>query len=64
MSNRRIAGELVITHRTAESHVAHILAKLGLTTRAQIAAWVAAHAPHSATADATAGDGLAGPHRP
>jgi predicted ATPase/DNA-binding CsgD family transcriptional regulator len=64
LSNRRIGEVLVITHRTAESHVAHILAKLGLTTRAQIAAWVTAHAAHSATADATAGDGPARPHRP
>ncbi len=38
--NRRIAQELVISIRTAESHVDHILTKLGFTSRTQIAAWV------------------------
>jgi predicted ATPase/DNA-binding CsgD family transcriptional regulator len=42
-SNREIAGALVIAQRTAESHVENILVKLGFTSRAQIAAWVAAH---------------------
>jgi DNA-binding CsgD family transcriptional regulator len=37
-SNRRIAEELVVTERTAETHVCRILSKLGLTSRAQIAA--------------------------
>jgi len=41
-SNRDIAAVLVISRRTAESHVDHILTKLGLANRAQIAAWVAA----------------------
>lgn len=36
---RAIAGQLVISRRTAESHVENILAKLGYTSRAQIAAW-------------------------
>ncbi|GDY29122.1 ATP-binding protein [Gandjariella thermophila] len=39
LSNRQIAETLVIAQRTAESHVEHILAKLGFTSRAQIAAW-------------------------
>lgn len=38
---RQIAAELTISTRTAESHVAHIMAKLGLTARTQIAAWIA-----------------------
>ncbi|RJL30766.1 ATP-binding protein [Bailinhaonella thermotolerans] len=42
LSNREIAERLVIAKRTADSHVEHILAKLGFSTRAQIAAWVAA----------------------
>jgi non-specific serine/threonine protein kinase len=42
MSNREIAASLVISQRTVESHVEHILAKLGFTSRTQIAAWVAA----------------------
>ena len=38
-SNRAIADELVVTVRTVESHVTHILRKLGFDSRAQIAAW-------------------------
>jgi predicted ATPase/DNA-binding CsgD family transcriptional regulator len=41
-SNKEIAAELVISQRTAENHVEHILAKLGFTSRAQVVAWVAA----------------------
>lgn len=41
-SNKEIAAELVISQRTAENHVEHILIKLGFTSRAQVAAWVAA----------------------
>lgn len=40
LSNRDIASRLVISQRTAETHVEHILTKLGFTSRAQIAAWV------------------------
>jgi non-specific serine/threonine protein kinase len=39
MTNREIAEKLVVSRRTAESHVEHILVKLGFTSRAQIAAW-------------------------
>jgi non-specific serine/threonine protein kinase len=38
-SNRQIGEALVISERTAESHVSHILARLELTSRAQIGAW-------------------------
>jgi non-specific serine/threonine protein kinase len=31
----------VISHRTAQGHVEHILRKLGFSSRAQVAAWVA-----------------------
>ena len=44
-SNKQIAAELVISPRTAEGHVERILAKLGFTSRAQVAAWVAASRP-------------------
>jgi len=44
-SNKEIAAELVIAQRTAEGHVERILAKLGFTSRAQVAAWVAASQP-------------------
>ncbi|GAF43577.1 protein kinase domain-containing protein [Rhodococcus wratislaviensis] len=39
LSNRAIAARLVISQRTAQGHVEHILVKLGFTSRAQIAAW-------------------------
>ena len=39
MSNSQIAAELVISARTVETHVQHIMDKLGVSTRAQIAAW-------------------------
>jgi predicted ATPase/DNA-binding CsgD family transcriptional regulator len=40
LSNRAIAAELVISPATAARHVANILAKLGLNSRAQVAAWI------------------------
>lgn len=42
MSNKDIAAALVVSQRTAEAHVQHVLAKLGFTSRAQLAAWAAA----------------------
>ncbi|WP_158647627.1 LuxR C-terminal-related transcriptional regulator [Actinoplanes sp. ATCC 53533] len=39
MSNKQIAEKLVISQRTAESHVEHILQKLGLVSRIQVASW-------------------------
>jgi DNA-binding CsgD family transcriptional regulator/tetratricopeptide (TPR) repeat protein len=38
-SNREIAAALVLSERTVEKHVSNILGKLGLETRAQVAAW-------------------------
>ena len=40
LTNRQIAEELFIAERTADTHVEHILAKLGLGSRTQVAAWV------------------------
>ncbi|NXY93605.1 LuxR family transcriptional regulator [Streptomyces sp. BR123] len=40
LSNREIAGRLVVAQRTVETHVEHILARLSFTSRVQIAAWV------------------------
>ncbi|HKA97086.1 MAG TPA: LuxR C-terminal-related transcriptional regulator [Streptosporangiaceae bacterium] len=40
-SNKSIAEELFISPATAARHVANILAKLGFSSRAQIAAWAA-----------------------
>lgn len=38
-SNRAIAEKLVVSERTIDTHVEHILSKLQFTSRAQIAAW-------------------------
>lgn len=40
LTNRSISEKLVISLRTAQGHVEHILRKLGFTSRSQIAAWV------------------------
>jgi non-specific serine/threonine protein kinase len=34
-----VAARLFISERTVDGHTAHILKKLGFTSRAQIAAW-------------------------
>ena len=41
LSNRQIAAALVVTERTAKTHVEHILSKLGVRSRAQVVAWAA-----------------------
>jgi non-specific serine/threonine protein kinase len=41
LSNKAIAKALIIAQRTAETHVANVLVKLGLSSRSQVAAWVA-----------------------
>jgi DNA-binding NarL/FixJ family response regulator len=43
--NRQIADDLVVSERTVDTHVSHILRKLGLVSRAQIAAWVVERQP-------------------
>lgn len=40
LTNPQIAERLVISRRTAQNHVQHILTKLNLTNRSQIAVWV------------------------
>ena len=44
-SNRQIASELIVSERTVDSHVSHILRKLSLVSRAQIAAWAVQQRP-------------------
>ncbi|MEU1994110.1 protein kinase [Nocardia gamkensis] len=44
LSNKQIAAKLVISQRTAQGHIEHVLSKLGFTSRAQIAAWVVTEA--------------------
>ncbi|MEV0110007.1 protein kinase [Nocardia sp. NPDC050799] len=45
LTNKAIAARLVISQRTAQGHVEHILTKLGFASRAQIAAWVVEQSP-------------------
>jgi len=45
LSNRGIADELVISPATVARHVANIFGKLGLRSRAQLAAWAAQREP-------------------
>ena len=41
LTNAQIADELGLSPKTVSAHIEHILAKLGATRRAEIAAWVA-----------------------
>jgi non-specific serine/threonine protein kinase len=43
LTNREIAAKLVTSERTAVNHVHHILTRLGLRSRAQVAAWAVEH---------------------
>jgi ATP/maltotriose-dependent transcriptional regulator MalT len=45
LNNREIAEELVVTRKTVESHISHILTKLDLTSRLQVATWAYEHGP-------------------
>ena len=42
-SNPAIAAELFVSVATVKTHVSHILGKLGLESRVQVAGWVAEH---------------------
>jgi hypothetical protein len=65
LSNREIGTRLVITERTAENHVAHILARLGFRTRvgsplAGGAAWASERGLWRAGAEGAREGGAAG----
>ena len=45
LSNPAIASALFISVATVKAHVSHILTKLGLDSRVQLASWVARHNP-------------------
>jgi DNA-binding NarL/FixJ family response regulator len=45
LSNKEIAEQLVIAQATVARHIANIFTKLGVTSRAQLAAWMAEHGP-------------------
>jgi predicted ATPase/DNA-binding NarL/FixJ family response regulator len=52
LSNKEIAARMVVSPRTAETHVQHIMDKLGFTARSQVAAW-SARQPLAPTTQAT-----------
>ena len=45
LSNREIAEQLFIASATVARHIANIFTKLGVSSRAQLAAWMAEHGP-------------------
>ncbi len=47
LTNRELAERLVIAERTAENHVQHILTKLRLSNRSQLAVWAATRDEHA-----------------
>jgi DNA-binding NarL/FixJ family response regulator len=42
LDNKQVASRLFVSERTVDSHIRHILTKLGGSSRAQIATWVTA----------------------
>jgi non-specific serine/threonine protein kinase len=44
---------MTVSQRTAESHIEHILSKLGFTSRTQIAAWYIRARDEAAAPDAS-----------
>ena len=40
LSNREIAGRLVISKRTVDAHIEHTYGKLGVSSRVQLASWL------------------------
>lgn len=65
LSNKDIAGRLVISQRTAEGHIEHILDKLGFKSRAQVASWLkerlSERPANPANPAGPAADGASGP---
>jgi predicted ATPase/DNA-binding CsgD family transcriptional regulator len=45
LSNREIAGQLVISKRTVDAHIEHIYGKLGVSSRVQLASWLRSARP-------------------
>ncbi|MDQ6674249.1 MAG: tetratricopeptide repeat protein [Chloroflexota bacterium] len=45
LSNRELAAALTISEKTAANHVEHIMTKLNLRSRAQVAVWAVRHGP-------------------
>jgi DNA-binding CsgD family transcriptional regulator len=60
LTNAELAEDLSITPKTASSHVEHILAKLGVSRRAEIAAWATSVVPNAGGNAAERGATVAG----
>jgi DNA-binding CsgD family transcriptional regulator len=60
MTSRQIAALLILGERTVETHVDHIRAKLGVRSRAQIAAWAVEHGLGARDAQLASGMGNTG----
>ena len=45
LGNREIAERLYLSKRTVDSHIEHIFAKLGFSSRTQLTNWVAGQSP-------------------
>lgn len=43
LTNKELAGQLYINPRTVEAHMNHIMRKLGVTSRAEVAVWAISH---------------------
>jgi len=62
MTNAQIASALVLSPKTISAHVEHILAKLGVARRTEIAAWAASLRPADAAPAPASEVGVATPH--
>jgi predicted ATPase/DNA-binding CsgD family transcriptional regulator len=51
LGNRDIAGQLYLSKRTVDSHLEHIFAKLGFTSRTQLTNWILGQLPATVVAD-------------
>jgi len=47
LTNREIASRLIISERTADTHVQHLLNKLGVRSRVQVTAWAVERGLHT-----------------
>jgi DNA-binding CsgD family transcriptional regulator/tetratricopeptide (TPR) repeat protein len=63
LTNGEIADQLTIAPKTASAHVEHILAKLGVTRRAEIAAWTAVISGRAAVPSSAGRQGVAAARR-
>ena len=63
LTNREVATRLFISERTVDGHLEHVREKLGVNTRAQIAAWVVRQVDDAGSAPVPAPIAIAEPRR-